>query len=39
MEMAVKVFKFSVFVVAGTVMFPAWILVLTLHEAWIGLID
>jgi hypothetical protein len=38
METVGKIIRFGVFIVGGIVMFPAWVLVLTLHGPWIDLI-
>lgn len=38
MELLGKTVRFTIFVLGGIVMFPAWVLVLTLHNPWIDLI-
>ena len=38
-DFLIIVLKWSVFIVAGIIMFPAWFLILFVHEHWMKLIE
>lgn len=39
MEFSVVVVKWVAFALLGVLMFPAWFLVIFIHDKWIALID